>query len=77
MKLKAYIKEHGLKSMAKEIGISQPHLWQIAEGTTKPSLSTKGGRVLINKIIQATNGMVTLKDINEDAYNDILKILLR
>lgn len=68
MKLINYLKGKNSIDFANKLGIPYPYLWQIAKGKRQPSLSTTSGRLLINKIIEFTNGQVTLKDLRPDEY---------
>jgi len=59
MKLKIYLLENHItiKEFAEKIGYSRSQISNIINGTSKPS------KRLINTIEEATNGLVTIKDL--------------
>lgn len=75
MKLETFLKTVNSAQFAKQIGISPAYLCQISKGIRTPSLTTKRGRILINRIIQYSDNQVTLKDINPEVYEDIMRML--
>jgi len=59
MKLKIYLIENHItiKQFAERIGYSRSQISNIINGASKPS------KRLVNTILEATNGLVTLKDL--------------
>jgi len=66
MKIKEYLKESGYRSnwLAKQIPCSACYLSTISRGRAKPS------NVMIRRIVEVTNGMVTEEDFEIDKEKD-------
>jgi DNA-binding transcriptional regulator YdaS (Cro superfamily) len=68
MKFKKWLKGRNHGAIAETLGISPAYLSQISGGIRVPSIATASGRVLINNILQVTDGEVRLEDLRPDEY---------
>lgn len=65
MDLSTYIKDSGVRQrLADECGTSPAYLWQIAKGWRGRKASVD----LAKKIVAASGGVVTLRDLRPDIY---------